>query len=173
MQTLPSTRPQPAFRPSSVPSPNPGRALSQMLTQARLRPTAARLAILGLFLRLPTLRLGADDMYTRLMEQGNGTSRATVYRVLRELESARLLEREWVDEGRALYGLRTAEPDGRSFALVCKRSHRQFSFSDATLRERLAAAMQSLGLALGDDEPITIHVSVAGGSAAAAAPAGR
>lgn len=159
---LPTTSRPPPARPAAGPSVAP------LLTRALLRPTAARVAILEAFFQLPTLRLGADDMYRQLLRQGDGASRATVYRVLRELEAAKFLEREWIDEGRALYGLRVQAQDAQSFALVCRSSHRQFSFSDGPLREQLAAVVRQFGLTLGD-EPITIHASVAGDVRAAAA----
>ncbi|MFT6300207.1 MAG: Fur family ferric uptake transcriptional regulator [Saprospiraceae bacterium] len=75
------------------------------LRDAGLKVTAPRLKILNILESSAQSHLSADDIYRQLIEAGEDVGIATVYRVLTQFESARLVMRHNFDNGPAVYEL--------------------------------------------------------------------
>ena len=75
------------------------------LRDAGLKVTAPRLKILNILETSAQSHLSADDIYRQLIEAGEDVGIATVYRVLTQFESARLVMRHNFDNGPAVYEL--------------------------------------------------------------------
>lgn len=94
-QPLPSTLPHPALQASSAADEDA--RIQALLVQARIAPTAQRMAVARLLLARPT-HMTAEQVCTCLREQGQAVSRATVYGTL-QLFTRRGLLHELVIEG--------------------------------------------------------------------------
>src|SRR5256885_14022986 len=68
-----------------------------------LKATLARLWVLDIFRHGDQRHLAAEEVYRQLHDQGRGTSLATVYRVLAQLEQAGMLRQQRFAAGKAGY----------------------------------------------------------------------
>lgn len=73
------------------------------LQKAGLKVTMPRLKILELLETADEGHLSAEEIYQRLMEEGEQTGLATVYRVLTQFETAGLVLRHNFEGGKAVY----------------------------------------------------------------------
>ena len=73
------------------------------LQKAGLKVTMPRLKILELLEQADGGHLSAEEIYQRLLEEGEQTGLATVYRVLTQFESAGLVLRHNFESGKAVY----------------------------------------------------------------------
>ncbi|MEJ2803998.1 transcriptional repressor [Comamonadaceae bacterium PP-2] len=142
-------------------------ALFVRLTQAKLRPTRARLALLALLDQPSQLPMDAEAIYQALSTQDRRASLGTVYRILKELEQSQVLVREFDQDGRSLYMIWRPESQVQAVHLACRSTGRTFLFSDPALRERLAEVLLERGLSLGD-APVFVQIT-----SQAATPAAR
>lgn len=78
---------------------------SQDLRNAGLKVTLPRLKILEMLERSPTRHLSAEDIYKMLIDSGEEIGLATVYRVLTQFETARLVVRHHFEGGHAVFEL--------------------------------------------------------------------
>lgn len=75
------------------------------LRKAGLKVTTPRVKILQLLESCPEGHLSAEEIYQRLIEEGEQTGLATVYRVLTQFESAGLVMRHNFEGGRSVFEL--------------------------------------------------------------------
>ena len=86
-----------------------------------LKATLARLWVLDIFRHGDQRHLAAEEVYRQLHDQGRGTSLATVYRVLAQLEQAGLLRHQRFAAGKAVYELDDGEHHDHLICLQCGR----------------------------------------------------
>jgi Fur family transcriptional regulator, ferric uptake regulator len=88
------------------------------LSQAGIRATPHRVAILALFRDNPTEHFSADQIYRRLASDTGSLSLASVYRSLSYLLDAGLITNATLGNSRVVYELDRGEPH---YHLVCNR----------------------------------------------------
>ncbi|TCB65027.1 hypothetical protein E0H87_14485 [Acinetobacter sp. ANC 4178] len=77
----------------------------ELLKQAHLKVSLARTSILQQLLDATTA-CSAEQLYLQLQQQHSGLSLATIYRVLTELEQAKLIERQYHQRAKASFVMR-------------------------------------------------------------------
>lgn len=113
-------------------------AASSGLAEAGYRMGAARRAVLGVLAEQPCA-LTAREVSDALERRGKRVGRASVFRVLEQLDALRLVERVELGEGVARFEPRW--PDGEHHHhLVCDRCGRIVPFLDDALERAIAAA---------------------------------
>jgi len=131
------------------------------LRAARVRPTAARVAVMNLLERA-LHPLQADTVFRQLSGTPGGLALGTVYRALRELEDAHLVQREWHEEPcgsrKAMYRLRGSDDPQRSVQLVCMACGQRALLPDAALHRQLVQAAATAGMAL-PAQPLILHLA--------------
>ncbi|WP_182283134.1 ferric iron uptake transcriptional regulator [Comamonas testosteroni] len=110
-----------------------------------LKATLARLWILDVFRHGSARHLAAEEVYRQLRDQGRGTSLATVYRVLAQLEQAGLLRHQRFAAGKAVYEL---DDGGHHDHLICTRCGRVQEFHDDTIEQRQRLLARTHGFAI-------------------------
>ena len=78
---------------------------SQDLRNAGLKVTHPRLRILDVLEKTQSRHMTAEDIYRRLLEDGEDIGLATVYRVLTQFEAAGLVLKHNFEGGQAVYEL--------------------------------------------------------------------
>jgi len=91
----------------------------QELRAAGLKVTLPRLKVLKILEQANPRHLTAEDVYKKLLEQGEEIGPATVYRVLTQFEEAGLVDRLNFDGNRAVYELSTGEHHDHLVCLSC------------------------------------------------------
>lgn len=88
-----------------------GKALSERsdLKKAGLKVTLPRLRVLQTLEDAEPGHLSAEEIYRRLLMEGETIGHATVYRVLVQLEQAKIVNRHNFDGGHAVYELASSE----------------------------------------------------------------
>ncbi|MGJ7530651.1 ferric iron uptake transcriptional regulator [Variovorax sp. GB1P17] len=115
------------------------------LKHAGLKATLPRLKILDLFQKGPQRHFTADDIYRLLLQERMEIGLATVYRVVAQLEQARLLKRSSFQSEKAVYEL----DDGRHHDhLVCLDCGKVDEFHDEAIEKRQALVAHELGFRL-------------------------
>lgn len=109
------------------------------LQKAGLKVTMPRLKILELLEQADGGHLSAEEIYQRLLEEGEQTGLATVYRVLTQFESAGLVLRHNFESGKAVYEIdRGVHHDH----MVCAETGQVIEFHNEEierLQEKIAA----------------------------------
>lgn len=82
---------------------------SQDLRNAGLKVTHPRVRILDLLERAQSRHMTAEDIYRRLLDQGEDIGLATVYRVLTQFEAAGLVLKHHFESGQSVYELDRGE----------------------------------------------------------------
>ncbi len=117
------------------------------LVNAGLKVTVPRLQVLEVLEEAEPHHLSAEDVYRRLLDEGESIGLATVYRVLTQFESAKLVERHNFDDGRAIYELKSAEHHDH---MVDIETGRVYEFVDQGIEELQRKIVQSRGFELVD-----------------------
>ena len=112
-----------------------------------LKATLPRLRILELFEKSEVRHLSAEDVYKKLVEEGNDSGLATVYRVLTQFEQAGLLTRHHFEAGKAVYELNQGEHHDH---LVCLQCGRVEEFYDEHIEKRQDAIARERGFHIRD-----------------------
>lgn len=89
------------------------------LREVGLKVTAPRLKILHILEQANPHHLSAEAVYKKLMEQGEDIGLATVYRVLTQFETARLVHRHHFEGGHSVYELNTGEHHDHLVCVSC------------------------------------------------------
>ncbi|WP_312841253.1 ferric iron uptake transcriptional regulator [Delftia tsuruhatensis] len=110
-----------------------------------LKATLARLWVLDIFRHGDQRHLAAEEVYRQLHDQGRGTSLATVYRVLAQLEQAGMLRHQRFAAGKAVYELDDGEHHDH---LICTRCGLVQEFHDAVIEQRQKLLARSHGFAI-------------------------
>ena len=82
---------------------------SQDLRNAGLKVTHPRLRILDVLEKTQSRHMTAEDIYRRLLEDGEDIGLATVYRVLTQFEAAGLVLKHHFESGQSVYELDRGE----------------------------------------------------------------
>ncbi len=115
------------------------------LRDVGLKATLPRLKILDLFQKGPQRHFTAEDIYRLLLDDRMEIGLATVYRVLSQLEQARLLKRSSFQSDKAVYEL----DDGRHHDhLVCLDCGKVEEFHDHAIEERQSVVASERGFRL-------------------------
>lgn len=125
---------------------------SERLAQAGYRQGGARRAVIGL-LAEQNCALSALEIGEALAREDRAVSRASVYRILEELEHAQLVTRIEVGHGIVRY-----EPvrhgHGHHHHMVCDRCGRLIPFADEGLERELRRVCQDVSLTVVEHEVI-------------------
>jgi Fur family ferric uptake transcriptional regulator len=122
--------------PAQLPAPSPwAEQAARALSAAGYRRGGARAAVIEL-LDHQHCALAAVEIEAELRRRGQrGVSRASVYRILEELERLRLVTR--VEVGQRLARFEPARPEGHHHHLVCDRCGTVIPFEDARLERSI------------------------------------
>ena len=117
----------------------------QSLKESGLKATLPRRKILELFEGSKVRHLSAEDVYKALIAEGIDIGRATVSRVLTQIEQAGLLSRQNFEAGKAVFELNQG---GHHDHLVCLQCGRVEEFYDAEIEKRQAEIARKRGFQL-------------------------
>ena len=120
---------------------------SDELKKAGLKATLPRLRILSILEEHADAHLSAEDVYKALLEAGDETGLATVYRVLTQFESAGLVIRHNFEGGHAVFELDSGEHHDH---IVCVDCGRVVEFIDATIESRQEQIASEHGFRISD-----------------------
>jgi Fur family ferric uptake transcriptional regulator len=104
-----------------------------------LKVTMPRLKILEILESADESHLSAEDIYQRLLEEGEQTGLATVYRVLTQFESAGLVLRHNFEGGKSVFEMDRGEHHDH---MVCTETGKVIEFHNdeiEILQERIAS----------------------------------
>jgi len=115
------------------------------LKEAGLKVTSPRLKILSL-LQLPeNQHLSAEDLYKKLLEQGDEVGVATVYRVLNQFDDAGIVTRHHFEGGKSVFELSHKEHHDH---LVCLKCGEVIEFNDPLIEEQQKLIAAKFGIKL-------------------------
>jgi len=115
------------------------------LKEAGLKVTSPRLKILSL-LQLPeNQHLSAEDLYKKLLEQGDEVGVATVYRVLNQFDDAGIVTRHHFEGGKSVFELTHQEHHDH---LVCLKCGEVIEFNDPLIEEQQNLIAAKFGITL-------------------------
>ena len=115
------------------------------LKEAGLKVTSPRLKILSL-LQLPeNQHLSAEDLYKKLLEQGDEVGVATVYRVLNQFDDAGIVTRHHFEGGKSVFELTHQEHHDH---LVCLKCGEVIEFNDPLIEEQQKLISEKFGITL-------------------------
>ena len=117
------------------------------LKKAGLKATLPRLKILGILEESKARHLTAEDVYKALLNSGEEVGLATVYRVLTQFESARLVIRHNFEGSRSVFELNEG---GHHDHMVCMECGKVFEFYDTVIEERQRRIAQKAGFVIDD-----------------------
>ncbi|GLS92164.1 ferric uptake regulation protein [Psychromonas marina] len=115
------------------------------LKEAGLKVTSPRLKILRL-LQLPeNQHLSAEDLYKKLLEQGDEVGVATVYRVLNQFDDAGIVTRHHFEGGKSVFELTHQEHHDH---LVCLKCGEVIEFNDDLIEQQQKLIAKKYGIKL-------------------------
>ena len=117
------------------------------LKKAGLKVTVPRLKILDLLEQAENRHMSAEEVYKRLMEEGNDVGLATVYRVLTQFETAGLVLRHNFEGGHSVFEL---NHDDHHDHMVCSETGAVIEFCDPVIEKRQREIAEEHGFALVD-----------------------
>lgn len=107
--------------------------MNQDLKNAGLKATAPRMKVLRLFVSDAGQHMSAEEVYKRLLSDGEEIGLATIYRVLTQFQHAGLLSRSHFEAGKAIYELNQGEHHDHLLCLQCGRVE---EFVDPVIEKR-------------------------------------
>jgi len=115
------------------------------LKEAGLKVTSPRMKILRL-LRLPeNQHLSAEDLYKKLLEQGDEVGVATVYRVLNQFDDAGIVTRHHFEGGKSVFELANQQHHDH---LVCLKCGEVIEFNDHLIEKQQKMIAEKYGIKL-------------------------
>ncbi|MBF0152540.1 MAG: ferric iron uptake transcriptional regulator [Magnetococcales bacterium] len=117
------------------------------LKRAGLKATLPRMKILSLFMTQEGQHLTAEDIFRRLLADGDEVGLATVYRVLTQFVHAGLLVRHHFEGGKAIYEVNHGEHHDH---LVCLQCGHVQEFFDEEIEQRQHVIAQQHDFAVQD-----------------------
>ncbi|WP_026972448.1 ferric iron uptake transcriptional regulator [Aliagarivorans marinus] len=115
------------------------------LKKAGLKVTLPRMKILDLLQSPGNQHVSAEDLYKRLLDQGEEIGLATVYRVLNQFDDAGIVTRHHFEGGKSVFELSSQKHHDH---LVCLDCGKVIEFSDDTIESRQREVAQSNGIEL-------------------------
>ena len=117
------------------------------LRKVGLKVTLPRVKIFNILENSEEHHLSAEDVYKKLLEQGDDVGLATVYRVLTQFEAAGLVVRHNFDGGHAVFELADS---GHHDHMVCVDTGEVIEFMDAEIEKRQKEIVRERGFELVD-----------------------
>jgi len=115
------------------------------LKEAGLKVTSPRVKILRL-LQLPeNQHLSAEDLYKKLLAQGDEVGVATVYRVLNQFDDAGIVTRHHFEGGKSVFELTHKEHHDH---LVCLKCGEVIEFNDDLIEQQQKLIAERYGIKL-------------------------
>nr|WP_108650727.1 ferric iron uptake transcriptional regulator [Dongshaea marina] len=106
---------------------------NQALKRAGLKVTLPRIKMLEILKQPNCQHISAEELYKRLIDQGEEIGLATVYRVLNQFDDAGIVTRHHFEGGKSVFELSTQEHHDH---LVCLDCGKVIEFSDSVIEER-------------------------------------
>lgn len=103
---------------------------NQDLRKAGLKVTLPRIKILELLENSVPHHLSAEDIYKKLLEQGEDVGLATVYRVLTQFEAAGIVQRHNFDANHSVFEIM---PENSHDHLICQRTNQVIEFKNTDI----------------------------------------
>ena len=120
---------------------------SEEIRKAGLKVTLPRVKILELLAGGSGRHMSAEDIYKRLIEQGEEIGLATVYRVLTQFEQAQLVTRHHFEGGHSVFDLNQGEHHDH---IVCMDCGRVEEFMDCGIEARQLDVASKLGFEIAE-----------------------
>lgn len=117
------------------------------LKKAGLKVTLPRLKILQILENSQTHHFSAEEIYRQLVESGDDTGLATVYRVLTQFEEAGLVIRHHFEGGQSVFELDHGEHHDH---LVCVKCGQVEEFVDAVIERQQNEIAKNAGYSITD-----------------------
>ncbi|MDC0662444.1 ferric iron uptake transcriptional regulator [Marinobacter sp. SS21] len=124
------------------------------LRKVGLKVTLPRVKILSILESSEEHHLSAEDVYKKLLEQGDDVGLATVYRVLTQFEAAGLVLRHNFEGGHAVFEMATDEHHDH---MVCTQTGEVIEFCDPVIEERQQKIAEEHGFEI-VDHSLTLYV---------------
>ena len=106
------------------------------LKKAGLKVTLPRIKILEILQEPENQHISAEDVYKKLIEQGEDIGLATVYRVLNQFDDAGILSRHHFEGGKSVFEISHKKHHDH---LVCLKCGKVVEFEDDTIERRQEA----------------------------------
>ncbi|MFM2483847.1 ferric iron uptake transcriptional regulator [Celerinatantimonas yamalensis] len=106
---------------------------NQALKKAGLKVTLPRIKILDLMQQPDAAHISAEDLYKKLIDQGEEIGLATVYRVLNQFDDAGIITRHHFEGGKSVFELNSQNHHDH---LVCLDCGKVIEFRDELIEER-------------------------------------
>ncbi|MBD1388718.1 ferric iron uptake transcriptional regulator [Neiella sp. HB171785] len=103
------------------------------LKKAGLKVTLPRIKILEMLQDPDNQHISAEDVYKKLIDQGEEIGLATVYRVLNQFDDAGIVTRHHFEGGKSVFELASQEHHDH---LVCLDCGKVIEFSDEVIEQR-------------------------------------
>jgi Fur family ferric uptake transcriptional regulator len=103
------------------------------LRKVGLKVTLPRVKIFGILESATQHHMSAEDVYKKLLEQGDDVGLATVYRVLTQFESAGLVLRHNFEGGHAVFEMASEDHHDH---IVCTETGKVIEFFDQVIEDR-------------------------------------
>ncbi|MEX0604809.1 MAG: ferric iron uptake transcriptional regulator [Marinobacter sp.] len=117
------------------------------LRKVGLKVTLPRVKIFNILENSDNHHLSAEDVYKRLLEQGDDVGLATVYRVLTQFEAAGLVLRHNFEGGHAVFEM---AGDDHHDHMVCMQTGKVVEFCDPVIEERQQKIAEEHGFEIVD-----------------------
>jgi len=115
------------------------------LKEAGLKITSPRVKILGLLQCPENQHISAEDLYKKLLEQGDEVGVATVYRVLNQFDDAGIVTRHHFEGGKSVFELANQEHHDH---LVCLTCGEVIEFNDDLIERQQMLIAEKYGIKL-------------------------
>lgn len=124
------------------------------LRKVGLKVTLPRVKIFGILESATQHHMSAEDVYKKLLEQGDDVGLATVYRVLTQFESAGLVLRHNFEGGHAVFEMASEDHHDH---IVCTETGKVIEFFDQVIEDRQQAIAAEHGYEI-VDHSLTLYV---------------
>ncbi|WP_019614671.1 ferric iron uptake transcriptional regulator [Psychromonas ossibalaenae] len=115
------------------------------LKEAGLKITSPRVKILRLLQLSENQHISAEDLYKKLLEQGDEVGVATVYRVLNQFDDAGIVTRHHFEGGKSVFELANQEHHDH---LVCLKCGEVIEFNDDLIEKQQKLIADKYGIQL-------------------------
>ena len=115
------------------------------LKEAGLKVTSPRVKILSLLQRPENQHISAEDLYKKLLEQGDEVGVATVYRVLNQFDDAGIVTRHHFEGGKSVFELANQLHHDH---LVCLTCGEVIEFNDDLIERQQKLIAEKYGIKL-------------------------
>ncbi|MGB5444310.1 MAG: ferric iron uptake transcriptional regulator [Psychromonas sp.] len=115
------------------------------LKEAGLKITSPRVKILSLLQQPENQHISAEDLYKKLLEQGDEVGVATVYRVLNQFDDAGIVTRHHFEGGKSVFELANQHHHDH---LVCLKCGEVIEFNDNIIEKQQKLIAEKYGITL-------------------------